>query len=273
MTTKIFQICFEENQLSDVDAMLTPFNNTENKHPELREYHNFQKVIDDGLTNDLNAWGMFGPRWYEKLKVSSDVLFDNIQKNSDSDVYLFNHARIQDALFFNVWEQGEYFHRGIKSIASHILAKMNCDVAVLDTMMASNATCYCSYFVAKKEFWKDYLDFLAKVRLELDNLPEDLYNVYAGSANYKRDRQLNLFPFLVERMFSTFLLLRSYKVHAMQYDYSVYKSQLGEVTNVIQALNNLKTLTLKHNSREIFDQWNALRTFILKSQPQILNLD
>jgi mRNA-degrading endonuclease YafQ of YafQ-DinJ toxin-antitoxin module len=273
MKTKIFQVCFESFQFDQVDVKLTPFDNTENKHPELREYYNFLKVIDDGLTDDLNAWGVFGPRWYEKLKVSSDKLFKEIENNPEKDVYLFNHARVQDALFFNVWEQGEYYHKGLKDIAKHVLEKLNYDSGVVDNIMESHTTCYCSYFVGTTKFWKDYLDFLAKVTKELDNLPEELYTKFSQSANYKRDKDLNLFPFLVERLFSTFLLLNKYKTHALSYDYSVYSNQMGEFTNVLQALSNLKTLTLKYNSHEIFAQWNDIRSFILKSQPQILNLD
>ena len=76
-------------------------------------------------------------------------------------------------------------------------------------------------------------------------------------------------------MFSTYLILNrdKIKVHAKPYDYNVYSGQLGEFVQVISALNNLKKLTLKHDSEEIFYQWNAIRTFILKSQPQLLNLD
>jgi hypothetical protein len=273
MKTKIFQICFESSQLDQVDAKLTPFDNTENKHPELREYYNFLKVIDDGLTDDLDAWGMFGPRWHEKLKVSSDVLFKEIENNPGKDVYLFNHARVQDALFFSVWEQGEYYHPGLKDVAKYILEKLNYDPGVVDEITESHITCYCSYFVGTTKFWKDYLDFLAKVTKELDSLPEELYNKFNESANYARDKNLTLFPFLVERLFSTFLLLHDYKTHAMLYDYYVYFNQIGEFANVLQSLSNLKTLTLKYNSHEIIAQWDSIRSFVLKTQPQILNLD
>lgn len=273
MKTKIFQICFEESQLDKVDFRLTPFDNTENAKPELREYHNFVKIMNDGLADHLDAWGVFGPRWNEKLKVSSDVLFKEIEDNPLEDVYIFNHARIHDALFFNVWDQGEYYHKGLKDVAKHILQKLDYDVGILDSLMSSHNTCYCSYFVGKQHFWVDYLDFLEKVIKELDNLPKELYAVFNQSANYARDKNLNLFPFLVERMFSTFISLKNYKIHAMPYDYSVYEQNLGNFADVLQVLSNLKTLTIKHNSEEIFAQWNTLRTFILKNHPQILNLD
>ena len=274
MNFKIFQICFEKDQLNNVDPLLTPFDNTENKYPELREYYNFFKVVDDGLTDDLHAWGMFGPRWKEKMRHDSRLVFDCIENDTSYDVYLFNHARIHDALTFNVWEQGELFHKGIRNVASKCLEQMGYDPDVVNNLMTDQTSCYCNYFVAKKEFWKEYLEFLKRVREELDNLPEDLATIYHGSANYSRDSNLNMFPFIVERMLSTFLLLNpKFKVYARPYDYTLYEGSLKNFTDVMISLNNLKKLAMKHDSSEIFEQWNSLRDFFIKMTPQLFNLD
>lgn len=264
-----------QDQLSKVDPLLVAYDNTENKYPELREYYNFFKVVDDGLTDNLDAWGMFGPRWQEKMRYSAFDIHREIESNPGNDVYTFNHARIVDALFFNVWEQGEHWHPGIRQVAKKVLELAGYDSGIVDDLMFDQTTCYCSYFVATKEFWKDYLEFLANIRRCLENLPEEERKIFEGSANYARDKNLNLFPFIVERMFSTFLILNrdKYKVHAKPYDYSVYSNQVGEFANVLAALNNLKTLTLKHDSHEIFKQWNSIRSFLLKTQPNLLNLD
>lgn len=273
MNYKLFQICFEERQLAQVDPLLTPFDNTENKYPELREYYNFFKVVDDGLTDDLDAWGMFGPRWQAKLRYDSKYVIDEIDNNPGYDVYTFNHARVVDALFFNVWEQGDHWHPGIKRVAAKALELAGYDSGLVDELMFDQTTCYCSYFVASKQFWKEYLEFLQKIRLALENLPEEEKNIYESSANYARDQELNFFPFIIERIFSTFLVMNRdrFKVHSHNYDYNVYK--IGQFTQVLSALNNLKTLTLKHDSNEIFNQWNSIRRFVLDNHPQILNLD
>ena len=275
MNYKIFQICFEENQLSQVDPLLTPFDNTKNERPELREYHSFLKIRENGITDDLDAWGIFGPRWKEKMRYPAEEIVQAIDTNPNYDVYLFNHARVQDALTFNVWDQGEYFHKGIRTVAEHVLKELGYETDILNDMMFEGSTCYCSYFVARKEFWNDYLDFLAKIKDKLENLPEDIDRIYKSSANYARDSSLNLFPFLVERLFSTFLVINrdKYSVYAKPYDYSLYANQMGDFVQVISALKNLKTLTLKHDSHEIFHQWNAIRLFLLKTQPNLMHLD
>jgi hypothetical protein len=275
MNYKIFQICFEERQLAQVDPVLTPFDNTANEMPELREYHSFLKAIENGTVNDLDAWGFFGPRWQAKLKYDAEYLISEIENNPGYDVYTFNHARIVDALFFNVWEQGEHWHPGIKDIAKKALEMSGYDSGYVDDLMFDQTTCYCSYFVASKEFWQDYMEFLKKIKFSLENLSEEDKKIYESSANYSRDQELNYFPFIVERMFSTFLIMNrdKYKVHAHTYDYSVYKDQVGNFVQILSALNNLKTLTLKHDSNEIFNQWNSIRKFILENHPQVLNLD
>jgi hypothetical protein len=140
--------------------------------------------------------------------------------------------------------------------------------------MFDQSTCYCSYFVATKEFWNDYLVFLSKVAYYLTNCLKKKRK-FMKVVRITQEISLNLFPFIIERMFSTYLILNrdKLKVHAKPYDYGVYQGSVGEFFMFFQHLSNLKKLTLKHDSEEIFHQWNAIRTFILRSQPQLLNLD
>lgn len=275
MNYKIFQIYFQQDQIEDIDPLLTPFDNTSNLRPELREYHSFKRIIDENHVEGLDAWGVFGPRWKNKLRYDAEEMTKEIESNWDHDVFIFNHARIQQALTHSVWEQGEYYHRGIKQVTSHVLSKLGYDPIVLEEFMTSGVVCYCSYFVAKKQFWLDYISFLDKVFAELNDLPPEIDKIYKSSANYSRDDTLNLFPFIVERLFSTFLLLHreEYKIFTKAYDYSVYGKELGSFVNVMAVMNNLKTLTVKHESYEIYNQWNALRQYYIQNNPQIMNLD
>jgi hypothetical protein len=129
--------------------------------------------------------------------------------------------------------------------------------------------------VARKSFWNEYLYFLIKIKEALEKLPEDVKKIYESSANYSRDASLNMFPFIIERMFSTFLILNhdKFKVHSKPYDYSVYKSEVGDFVEVLDALNKMKTYIVKHDSAEVFDQWNAIRMHFVKTQQQLFNLD
>jgi len=274
MNVKLFEICFEERQLANVDPLLTPFDNTKNEQPELREYHNFRRLFDEGHTKDLDLWGAFGPRWGGKLRYPAQDIFDTIKNNPGHDVYIFNHARIVNALTYNVWDQGELFHKGITKVARHALDAAGYDQNATNGMMTNLDTCYCSYFIATNAFWKDYLDFLSLIKTRLEHLPDDLAEIYHGSANYSRDASLNMFPFIVERMFSTYLSYRKdLKVLSKPYDYKVYTELQDNMVNILSSLNTMKTLVYQHKSRELFECWNSMRIAYLKDMPQLLHLD
>lgn len=265
MNYKLFLACYQQDQLNKVVPAFTAFDNSENKCPELREYHIFKRLIDEGHTKDLDAWGLFSPRWNEKLKYSSDEINSAIKSNPGNDVYIFNYARIVTAYHYNVWEQGEPHHKGIVPITSYVLKKLYNDDSAMNELMKHDTMCYCSYFVATKEFWNEYIQFLDDVKYELDNLPSDLKELYESSANYGRDLSLNLFPFIVERLFSTFLHMnKKWKVYSHPYDYSVYN--LNEFGLLLSALMDLKTeRTLK--------QWDIFRRYFFAKYPKFLNLD
>lgn len=279
MNVKLFQICFEKRQLSIVDNLLTPFDNTENKFPELREYHNFKRLLDEGHTKDLDLWGAFGPRWQGKLRYNSQDIFNTIEKNSGYDVYLFNHARVVTALTYNVWEHGETAHPGIRIVAEEMLSRMGYDKQVAKALMTEKNTCYCSYFIATNEFWKEYLDFLTKAKDVLDSLEDGkIKDAYLSSANYERDKELNLFPFIIERLFSTFLLLNpKYKVYSKPYNYDLYNELSAEAINLLTAMNRFKTLIAISNQplleEQLFGCWNQIRFSLIRMYPNILRID
>ena len=275
MDYKIFQICFEPRQMELVEYPLIPFDNIANEKPELREYWSFLKAKENGSTEGLDAWGFLGPRWEAKLKYGADKIKYEIDSNPDNDVWIFNHARAVNALTYNVWEQGEFFHKGLRQVAEEALTIAGFNNSAINAFMTEYNTCYCSYFVARKEFWEDYIDFLSRIIVALDNLSEETKEIYNSSANYARDNTLNMFPFLIERLFSTFLVLRhnKYKIHAMQYDYSVYQNQVGDFTRTLHSLNVLKNQIVEQDSEILFNAWNAIRMHFVNTQPQLFNLD
>jgi hypothetical protein len=266
MDYRIFQICFEKEQITDVDTLLIPFDNTSNERPELREFHSFDRIYKEGHAKDLDAWGVFGPRWNQKLKYSAEDIHNTIQNNPGHDVYIFNFARIICAYHYNVWEQGEPHHKGIVPVSRHVLQSIVGHDRAIDTVMYDDTMCYSSYFVATKKFWNEYMSFLYKVKDVLDNLPPKLDEVYKSSAKYGRDMSLNLFPFIIERMFSTYLTMNDkWKVYHKPYDYSVYELPKG-YDRLIGALNGVKR-------KETLDQWLTLREYFFARYAQFLDLE
>lgn len=271
MKYEIFQICFDKDQISKVDPLLKPFDNTSNERPELREFHSFDRIEKEEVAKGLDAWGVFGPRWQQKLRYSSEVIMNSIDDNPGHDVYVFNHARVVSAFTYNVWEHGEIFHKGIKQVTAAALKAAGYNDKVLDVIMTKNI-CYSSYFVATKVFWRDYLDFVRDIYDRLEALTGENAEIYHGSANYSRDKNLSMFPFIVERLFSTFLHLHpEYKVYSQPIDFSVYN--VGEFEKPLVVLNEIKELSLKMDSPQMYQYWAVLREHFMKHHPQLFHLD
>ena len=137
----------------------------------------------------------------------------------------------------------------------------------------TDSTCYCSYFVATKAFWLEYIKFVKDIKEKLEALAGQDAEIYHGSANYGRDPNLNMFPFIVERLFSTFLQLKEYKVYSQPYDYGVYKNQINDFSKVLESLYAIKRMVVEQQSPELFEHWNLLRLYFAKTHPDLFNLD
>lgn len=276
MNYKLFKVCLSQSEIDSVKTPFTAFDNIENKRPELREYHIFKRLIDEKHTDDLDMWGVFSNRADDKLRYSSDVIATDVDANPGYDVYIFNHARIVNSIMNNVWEQGEIHHRGITAVTKYALNKAGYDSDIIDSMMNENTCCYCSYFVATKQFWAGYIQFLDKVKYHLDNsLSDELNAMYKSKTRYSRDNSLTLFPFIVERLFSTYLLMNysSLKIYHKPYDYSVYKKSCGEAYKLFESMNGIKNIAMRLRNKELYDEWNKMRVVLVQSSLDPLNMD
>jgi hypothetical protein len=268
---KIFQVCFNEEQLNEVHHLFTPFDNTKNEKPELREYHNLMRIFYEGHTKDVDLWGAFGPRWRRKIRVNASEIISLIENNPGHDVYLFNHCRVQGALTKNVWEQGEFHHKGITRVTKKAFYMCSMDESVIDKMMGENEVVYSHYVVATNNFWKDYLLFLLKIKDVLFNLPKEEKQIFESSANYARDGTLNLFVFIIERLLSTYLIMNKFKVCSMPYNFDLYDLD-EEMTAALYQLNDFKNDAMAGNQLA-HDKWQTLRSAMFKAYPQLMHID
>jgi hypothetical protein len=268
---KIFQVCFDEEQLRTVHHLFTPFDNTKNERPELREYHNLMRIFYEGHTKDVDLWGAFGSRWRRKLRVNASEIISQIENNPGHDVYLFNHCRVQGALTKNVWQQGEFHHKGITQVAKKALFICGYQENYVNEIMADKETVYSHYIVASNHFWKEYLLFLIKIKDALSNLPPEEKRLFESSANYVRDGSLNLFPFIIERMLSTYLVMNNFNVYHMPYDYTLYDIDL-ETADKLGYVNTLKNEAQAGNN-ESFEKWQLYRTAVVQSAPNLMHID
>ncbi len=232
--------------------------------------------MDSKLTEGLDMWGMFSPKWNTKLKYPVSHIKLALESNPGHDVYLFNHARVTDALTLNVWEQGEMSHPGIYKVAKKALEIAGYDYNILNAV-TGKYTCYSHSFVATKAFWTEFLQFLHTIKSILDHqLPPEEDLIYKSPAGYKIDSSLTMFPFIIERMLSTFLCLKQYNVYKHPYDFSVYQVASEDkefFVSLFESLIGLKEQAIATSSPEFYKYWDNFRKVTRLKYPDIISLD
>lgn len=210
MRANIFQIFYLEEQRGYLENDFTPYDNSSFKHPFNFEYAVLFRIYPELNWNDHSLNGTVSWKFRAKTGLSSKEFLTEIEKNPGHDVYLVNPAT-SHICFSNIWKQGEVFHPGITAKTEKILraAGYNTDFLKLDT--PPNLTAYCNYWAANKVFWDEYIAFLKPLWAYL-NSPEGSA-VLMDSTQADLNIRAPLLPFVFERLFSSFLSQRNFKVY------------------------------------------------------------
>ena len=274
MKYKIFQPYYDEKQLKTLDKEFTPFDNLENARPQLREYHIFKMAMENGTTDGLDAWGFFSTRWKAKTRIEPKQFTDWIEAEPGYDVYHINPSRVHEACTINVWEQGEWYHKGLMEGGQQVLYDLGYHVDLANMPMSRREYCFCSYFVASKAFWRDYMHFLNDVYKYIHVASPEIKKLVAQNANYGKDRSLTNFPFLVERLFPTFLYMNrtNYKVNYYPYTYDCYRPQINNNADLVKTISEMKHHALELKDQVLFDQWNTTRKHFIGKYFNAVNI-
>lgn len=296
MNFELFQVCFKEEHFKDVDIKFKAYDNLENKNSGLREYPIMMDLYNKN-NDKLDAWGTFGPTWQKKLRYSSIEITETITSTwNDYDIWIFNPARIVASLTRSPWSMGNMSHPGLLNIGHYLLSeaipkdsKINL-TQCLGSTYPTEILCYANYFVAKKEFWKKYLEWIYPIAHSMidEKLPRTLINVYRN-AHYATDEKLTMFSFVIERMLSTYLFINddisfySRPVHLEEYYEGRFNNfQLNpllkfkkyfDAVDLIRNANVIKNIAIKNKNPELLTAWGQYVNFLVEKYPNILVLD
>jgi hypothetical protein len=252
MKFKIYQAYYDKKQLSSLDPEFEPLDNTKNFFPEQREYPILFKCAQRGTDEGLDAWGYISWRRHEKMpKINGQFLIDLVNNNPGYDVYTFNPHAAESVLCVNVWEQGQKCHPHLIPIMTEMFPLLDIDPGIIYQLAPPDTMFFAQYIVAKKKFWQEYLRFLKKYVDNISNLSYDILQKHNSSANYQPDLKLWHFPFIIERLMPTFVLLNRdrYKVFNWQY----YQKDLPDY--VYDKLLFLKNSAIKYRDENILKEW------------------
>lgn len=272
---KIFQLYYKPEQISQLDTVFIPYDNTSNARPELREWYIWDKEYDTNCVAGLDYWGFVSWKFKEKMNLSGKQVQDFITNNSGYDVYLFNPCILNEAVFTNNWEQGDLYHPNISEIGNKFLIKLGyADTDVRSILLDRTRTTFANYIVGSRKFWDKFMTFSRRLFTEAEKDPEFNQLVFAaGQSNYAYDKTLPMFTFLIERLIPTFIELEDLRACPYMHTAETLPAKYKPYIEDIRALSDLKVLVNRHNSDELYTIWNFYRHKFLQQNPTVLGLE
>jgi hypothetical protein len=149
------------------------------------------------------------------------------------DVYFLNPFPELVGKFKNIWIQGAESHPGLLMLAQRIFDHVGVDVSLLDMENDELNTLYCNYWYGSQKFWAEFMRFCSPFYELFDDKSSKFYAEIRASAKYHGGG--TLIPFFMERLFSTFLVLRS-DITSHHYTWTPER-QLSAIENMRNQLN------------------------------------
>lgn len=204
---KIFQIFYEPMQRELLDPAFIPLDNR-GKPSQYLEFDLFGRLAISDQVENVPLWGALSWRFTEKTGLSGANLLHIIEENPGQDVYFCNPYPKHEALFHNLWVQGETAHPRFLELSRAFLLAADLPVQETEVIWPSSIYSSANYFVGTPAFWKSYLGFVSKairradaalpveIKAQLESTEADDRNIHSGSS---------YMPFIVERLFPLFL--------------------------------------------------------------------
>lgn len=203
---KIFQIYFEDWQRPLVDAEFVALNNA-GPPTEFLEFDLFERLSISDHVKGAPLWGALSWRFTEKTGISGADLLRVIEQNPENDVFFCNALPQHEALYHNLWVQGETAHPRFLELVRAFLRAAGLPDDTHD-MVPSQLYSTANYFIGTPAFWAAYLPFVRGAVMRADRtLPPDLRAILHSTA--ADDRGVHggstYMPFIVERLFPLFM--------------------------------------------------------------------
>lgn len=216
---RIFQIYFEGWQRELLDPAFYPLDNSRNSS-ELMEFNVFEQLQRNAATQGVELWGALSWRFAEKTGMQGAELVKQIVEHPGYDVYFCNPHPNNEAIYHNMWVQGEVSHPQFLELVRLFYAAAGLDDKELTAIEPSSNFSAANYFVASPKFWSLFIPFVKRVLVTADKRldPKIRDLIHSKVADDKAlHAGATYIPFIVERLFMVFMRsegkgLKAYKV-------------------------------------------------------------
>ncbi len=216
---RIFQIYFEAWQRELLDPAFYPLDNSRGSS-ELMEFSVFEQLQKNPATEGATLWGALSWRFGEKTGMLGNDWVKQIVDHPGYDVYFCNPHTHNEAIFHNMWLQGETSHPNFVEISKAFFQAAGLDDKEITSIHPSSIYSAANYFVATPQFWALFIPYVRKVLVAADRkLPPRVRDVLHSKV--ADDKGLHggatYIPFIVERLFGLFMRtegknLKGYKI-------------------------------------------------------------
>lgn len=259
---RIFQIYYRKGQESQLDPDFTPYDNRGDLDL-LLEFNVFRKLAADSRVAGADYWGAVSWKFGQKTGLTGAELRETIRANPGYDAYFCNPHPDTEALYHNLWLQGETSHPEFVWLSRQIFEAAGLELGLIDEIWPSSLFATTNYFVATPDFWRAYLEFVLRVIDKArDKLsPHGRAMLHSAMADNKgMHASASYLPFIVERLFSTFLLTEGERFRAFKYPTA--KSALEGQTHLV-LLRQMRDVAFAQRSDWLASCWLNYRNLVL----------
>lgn len=254
MNYKIYQVYFDEETKKHINTEFIGFDNSKDPLVQYREYSIFQRCQNLAKQNNLTHWGYFSWKWQQKLtNISAQNVLDWIDEHPGYDVYTFNPYPKLPVGSFNVWEQALPSHDEIIEIIEYLFPIIGLDKDWIYQPMHPDIMFFAHYCTASVQFWNDFLQLSQRYYNAVPNFPSHIAKIH-NKATTPGNPNLWYFPFIHERLLSTFLAINKEKYKVIAYHPN--KDELGALWDIMYFQ---KTMFMKYGNVNFLKEWFANR--------------
>ena len=247
---KIYQSYVNQQQKNHVADCAIPLDASWNTNGN--EYDLFKHLKKYQVGENDSPWGLVSWKFTGKCQIQLNEFseFATTQFQNGCDCVFINPMIGNEALYLNVWEQGkDCGHQGLDKVENFLTKNFDRGI---QSIMSNNIFAFCNYFIATNRFWDAYFKYIdeALILLEREIATESETGLaYKSSANYKRNENLTLKPFVIERLLSPFLLKSQLKIVNYKHSPIHYQKKFGTMLgDYLLRLSITKNETIAQNS-------------------------
>jgi hypothetical protein len=268
----IYQAYFGDAQKRQLSPVAIPYDVAGNTANDQREYELFRKIFASRPKN-AGPWGLVSSKFELKSLVPVEE-FRRVaveQLAAGFDCVFINPMIGNEAMHLNVWEQWWVANEDVKTLCGFL---ETVGPIHSERQMGFDEFCFCNYFVGTHKFWTAYFAYVERFSEALERerrAGTPVGRFYGGSAKYEKNPNITSRPFVIERLFSSFL-----SVHpeisriGCRLPEPIYHAKFGaRIGEILHHLSTVKNRAIAAGDQAMFDEWNALRSELF---PKIMNL-